>query len=86
MCLVNGKKSCREEKGTNRFRNCRRGEAVVAEKMHHGIKSINRHKKIRIKRTNETVYKMKVDGTIGKFFSNKTMISRVLIEFYQMFR
>ena len=30
MCLVNGKKSCREEKGTNRFRNGR-GEAAVAE-------------------------------------------------------
>ena len=29
MCLVNGKKSCREEKGTNRFRNGRE-EAVVA--------------------------------------------------------
>lgn len=29
VCLVNGKKSCREEKGTNRFRNGRE-EAVVA--------------------------------------------------------
>ena len=29
VCLVNGKKSCREEKGTNRFKNDRE-EAVVA--------------------------------------------------------
>ena len=29
MCLVNGKKSCREEKGTNRFRNDREKAAVA---------------------------------------------------------
>ena len=40
MCLVNGKKSCREEKGTNRFRNGRRGEAVVAEKIHRSFNSM----------------------------------------------
>ena len=40
MCLVNGKKSCREEKGTNRFRNGRRGEAAVAEKMHRSFNSM----------------------------------------------
>ena len=32
MCLVNGKKSCREEKGTNTFRNGREEAAVAGNR------------------------------------------------------